>query len=654
MSKEEADSPPPSGSGSDSDDDAPEDDFPSPPMSPNQQPVAAGSARAESQAAQRRQDSGFGPEVQSGTFGSPKLSSNVSQPQAATAAAAASRTASRRNRNSVIWNPPPGSSSGVVKKVHRERLLHLLEQSLRYRMIMKPKSIPPSRSEIAHVTSLLYSFLQANSCGRTAALMRDSLAAGGGPNGREGSLLLDEISIGERLDFTHLIQDACRRTCLLFDDDSLYRTDNLLAKDVELQVLDPSSQAVGGSLDLLLEKLILIEGDTPVLEGKPSLNFTTVFMLTNSLFVCPEALFSRLAKLFKTIKSQQLILGDARTLVLQKRVVAVLSSYVSFSSVDICRLLMERITTFCVSIVQAQSSHAEVIKLATHLHGKIQELAGSTACPAPLGTLAPDVAAALLEIPPSNMAPEKPVSTILDVEDQELCRQLCLLSFELARRIHPRELLHAAWTDPALKVLSSNLLEYINYRQLLTRWIATLILSPLDPQSRATILRKVIRLGRALYNCQNFDMCAVVLEGIRHQAVTRLTLTFEGLTASEREELEGLNKVMDPFNTALRDAPYQISSPTLPLLPPFISVFFRSEECGKTCVTQSDGSQLVNWTKMLAIAKPLVRWVSFQATPYRYRLLPHVQRLLWQCSGVRSEDALAALSRGREMPPAVK
>ena len=672
-------SPPPSGSDDDSDR-APEDDDnddsvdgPQLQKESRSSPVAASPlqksnnntaspASSASPGIKKSASSGVYADSSSSAFNATSKSSAASD-----AALATARAAARRQRTSVIWNPPSGSASsapGHAPKIRRDRTLHLLEQALRYRMIMKPKSVAPSRAEMSHINALLYSFLQANGCGRTAAQVRDALASAGSGSSSSSSLgltgaasanLLEDITIGERLDFALIIADASRRTCLLFDDDSLSRTDNHLAREIDLQVFDPSSNAVGGTIDLLLEKLVFTESDFPSMAGKPDINFTTVFMLTNSLFVTPEALFSKLAKMFKTVKSQQPLLGEAKTLAHQKRILHILHAYLVFSSVDVSKLLLERVTTFCVSIVQQQHSHVDCIKLATSLHGKLQEIAASSLkYPTALGTLHTDVAAALLEVPPSTMADDKVVAGIVDVDDTELCRQLCLLSAELARRIHPRELLHGAWTDPAMKVLSTNLFEYTNFRQRLSRWIASLVTTPSDVATRLTVLRKIIRLGRALYNCQNFDMVSVVLEGLRHQAVSRLKQTFAGLTPGEREELEGLNKVVDPFDSTLRDTPYQIASPTIPLLPPFISVFFRAEESGKTIIVQPDGTQLVNWSKMLALAKPLIRWVAFQSTPYRYRILPNVQRFLWQCPGIRHDDALLAVSRAREMPPAGK
>ncbi|KPA81026.1 hypothetical protein ABB37_04397 [Leptomonas pyrrhocoris] len=251
---------------------------------------------------------------------------------------------------------------------------------------------------------------------------------------------------------------------------------------------------------------------------------------------------------------------------------------------------------------------------------------------------------------------QKPLS-VVDLDAELLSRQICLLSFSLFTAVHIRELLNNAWTDAAMKFsVSTKLTELMEFSSHLQRWTAAVVLTPATWAECQRGLRYFLEVCRMLYEQQNYEMAAAILEGVRHPSVDFLDRAFaeargQGLLSPvERRELETLQELMDPFASYSPSSLYSVTArtvgdmetPMLPRLSPILGVIFRSEETrGKTVsIRSSDGQAVVNWSKVTGLGKMVVLWMRCQHTPFAFPVDPEIQEFLWSTMNHQWTDAL--------------
>lgn len=251
---------------------------------------------------------------------------------------------------------------------------------------------------------------------------------------------------------------------------------------------------------------------------------------------------------------------------------------------------------------------------------------------------------------------QRPLSAV-DIDAEHLARQICLLSFSLFTAVHIRELLNNAWTDTAMRgSVSRKLTELMEFSAHLQRWTAAVIVTPATWPECQRALRYFLEVCRMLYEQQNYEMAAAILEGLRHPSVEYLERVFaeargQGLlSAVERRELETLMELMDPFASYSPSSLYSVTArtvgdmetPMIPLLAPILGVIFRSEEIKGATVSirSSDGQAVVNWSKVTGLGKMVVLWMRCQYTPFAFPVDPEMQEFLWSTMNHQWTDAL--------------
>ena len=230
-------------------------------------------------------------------------------------------------------------------------------------------------------------------------------------------------------------------------------------QEVPFLVPDATTQAVGGTLELLLEK-VASRNATPVgiTGGKPIINFTNVFLLTAPLFVVPDVLITLCFKLFKSVSMLTATIGDVRVAVLQNRVLTILQGYAAMNAADFTRVTVERLLSFAVSVPifaanKKHQLHPDVMKgfasllsttkaiavrgdeggaaagVGNQRGGYLMNDTGSGAPPAvsikSARTWSATHASPNKTIPPPTMSGTIPITSLLDMDDVELCRQVC-------------------------------------------------------------------------------------------------------------------------------------------------------------------------------------------------------------------------------------
>ena len=481
---------------------------------------------------------------------------------------------------------------------------HLLEQALRQRLLSGGNAaLLPHESD--SVSFLATSMMLGSGFTRAAQVM-------------EGA-----STIRPRNDLSILTLLHAHHAVHVYDDESAWDATSLANKEVPLVQLDERSGAEGGTVRALIQRLIAAESDPPLLEGKPKIHFTNVFLFTSHLFVSPDFLFANISRILMTCAAQSgLALSEPRAIHLQRRCIAVLGAWVKLSHGMIPRLLLKRMVALTSSFSMRFDS--PVAKEMTALHRIIGESSKRTPTRA---VRAPNSA----PIPPPRMDATSQVASILDLDDLEFARQLSLLTFEIFRSIRLRELEHASWNDPILRQAATGVHAFVGFLDHLSRWLVQCIVSSPDSQVQRLCYRKVVRVARHLYDLQNYAALDAAYQCLDHNSVTALSAAKEPLPNDEEDSLEAIRVAMNPFSMALSDLPHAIGSPAIPLPRSVFMVLSRVEENYRTFIQQR-GVRLVNWSKMVEVGVSLIRFASFQALPYNFVLLPNVQNFIWRSS----------------------
>ena len=336
-----------------------------------------------------------------------------------------------------------------------------------------------------------------------------------------------------------------------------------------------------------------------------------------------------------------------------------MSCWVSVARVDLTRVTVERVLSFAISNAQAQAPAtpgqkaplSAVARQAARLLSTVKSLGFTEGMESASRWSAfpvlPSAAYTVDAVRPTFRG-DTVLKHLSAVDDIEAAKQLSLLEYEKFAEIRVRELFNNAWSEPALSAVASNLLSFMQHTEHITQWVASMIITPLVLKDRQAMYSKCIRIMAALFDMQNYSSAYAFLNGVDHPSVTRLTDTVAStdLPPKEVDSLQALKTAFDPFHGTLKNLPWNLSTPCLPVLAPLVNDVQKVNEAFHTTI-QHDGSPVVNWSKMIQIAKVVLRVVSYQRQRYSFQVDPVIRRLLLQMPLRRDTDSLYELSDER-------
>jgi hypothetical protein len=132
----------------------------------------------------------------------------------------------------------------------------------------------------------------------------------------------------------------------------------------------------------------------------------------------------------------------------------------------------------------------------------------------------------------------------LDLNTDEIAEQITLIEHELFRAIEPVELLNQNWSKHM--EMSPHILEYIQWFNKMCQWAATEIIKEDNPEMRAVIITKFIKIADRLAELNNFNGLMEILASLEGSSIRRLKMTWAELPAADAENLERLAKLMNP------------------------------------------------------------------------------------------------------------
>ncbi|KAJ3171932.1 hypothetical protein HDU87_008182 [Geranomyces variabilis] len=236
--------------------------------------------------------------------------------------------------------------------------------------------------------------------------------------------------------------------------------------------------------------------------------------------------------------------------------------------------------------------------------------------------------------------------SFLELDNEDIARQLNILEAEIFSRIKPRDLLQHIWSRTYKGQHAASVAASIGHFNFISSWVTTRILAQRKVKTRAQVLGKFMKIAQVLRNSNNYNTLMAVLAGINSGAVLRLRQTRKFL--QERQSYrnhQALEKLMssDRSFALYRQALRMSELPCIPYLGVFLrDLVYIDENKDK----RRDGS--INLAKFLLMGDVILMILNFQQVPYDVIRNPYIATLILS-QPIMSEEQ--AYERSLELEP---
>ncbi|KAJ5078864.1 ras guanine nucleotide exchange factor i-related [Anaeramoeba ignava] len=229
---------------------------------------------------------------------------------------------------------------------------------------------------------------------------------------------------------------------------------------------------------------------------------------------------------------------------------------------------------------------------------------------------------------PEPKVPKNIFSTslsLLDVEEEEVARQLTLIEFDLFSQIKPSELLNQSWSKPKFKHRAKNLLAMIERFNDVSGWVATTIINCEKIKHRTRVFTRFFKILEYCRQLNNFNAVMALLAGFNSSAIYRLKFTWAEIPKRQIEVFEQLEKEMssDSSYKGYRDALKGVNPPCIPYLGVHLTDLTFIEDGNPDFI-----GDLINFSKRIQISKVIRNIQQYQQKGYELQPVQQIQSLL--------------------------
>lgn len=369
----------------------------------------------------------------------------------------------------------------------------------------------------------------------------------------------------------------------------------------------------------LLEKLVP--------EQYPDPNYLSHFLLTYRSFTTPEKILDYLTTKFRTEPlSEDMTIEQLESVrkthqVLKIRVVNAIKTWLGHKhSYDLEEnaTMISKIGSFIVEIKESG-----MIQQAEMLRNLLEKLSQKT-------NFLPSIA------PPKPILGPNPIGApasinLLDIDPQEMARQITLLEYDLFKEILPKECLGQAWTKKEKEVKSPHVLRMIHWSNEVSWWVTTEVLKRDSPKLRSDVLKYFIKLAKYCKDLNNFNAVFEILAALQSSAVDRLKRTWEKLERVVKVmhlELTGVTSRDKNFKN-LRDHLKKSLPPCIPYLGMFLTdLTFIDQGIPDRLKSEKIQDGLINFDKLRQTAIVIKQIQLFQQTGYGLEPVKEIREYL--------------------------
>ena len=386
------------------------------------------------------------------------------------------------------------------------------------------------------------------------------------------------------------------------------------------------------TLNKLVEELTTAE--------KVDTEFLHAFLLTYQSFTTPFVFLNKLIQRFNVPPERyqhmsqeefELHIRDP----IRVRVVNVLRKWIEVGFEELSEEVLSRVTEFGQMISGEKNTQA----LGAILNGALRKAKGRRAHFVQFDQAPP---------PPKKILGGRSLYdeslTILDIDEEEIARQISIVDFNHFRAIKPPELLNQAWAKPKLQYRARNVLKMISWFNHISKLTSYLILSTEDLKKRGRVVSKLITIAKFCRQYNNFGAVMGIIAGFNNAAILRLKVTMAQVPKKsleirqELEDLMGSGNSYRAYRTAMRDA----NPPLIPYMGVHLSDLTFIDEGNPDKI-----GKLVNFGKRKLVSKVIAGLQQYQASPYNLDTVPRIVKLLSKKLNYTDDD-LYKMSLQRE------
>jgi len=397
-------------------------------------------------------------------------------------------------------------------------------------------------------------------------------------------------------------------------------------KDSQMEIIfddDDSSVVKAGALPGLMQHLVSQKYDSA---------FVTIFIITYESFTTSADFLSMLFELFEksppvlwsnSLQSQSnpasSFLVDNNQLT-KVRICNILKKWIELMYETIEEDTLVRLNQFVDSLEAANSKDP----LAKMLRDSVNKKLISAKNPKRVF----DEEAPTPKVPRNLNSPNL---NFLDVDNEELARQLTLIDFEIFRSIKPTELLLQSWNKPELHCRSPMVLKHIDRFNDVSSWVASMVVKVEDRVQRARMLSKIISIAMHLRQLNNFSTLFAFVAGLSNPSIARLAATKRELQQKSIDDLNLLEEFVSPesnfkmYRGMLKElALNSCQSPTIPYIGLYLKDLTFIEDGNPDFV----GNNLINFEKRNLVSRVILEIMRYQQRPYNLLVVPRIRSFL--------------------------
>jgi CRP-like cAMP-binding protein/methylglyoxal synthase len=218
---------------------------------------------------------------------------------------------------------------------------------------------------------------------------------------------------------------------------------------------------------------------------------------------------------------------------------------------------------------------------------------------------------------------------LVDIDVEELARQMTLMESNIVRRLCTYEFMKTAWTKRNAAEIAPNLTKAIECSNHFANWMITEILKQKTFEHMSELIVKLIKLGKAFQHLHNYSGVLQVVTALSNSAINKLKGAWALIPAKSKDMilLEELTETVSPLGhyKKYRDAfaARPANEPCLPILAATLSDLNGYEEVFNA--TTADGS--VNWMKMSRVGARIWDIVSLNVS-YDFKPVYYIQNFI--------------------------
>ena len=421
--------------------------------------------------------------------------------------------------------------------------------------------------------------------------------------------------------------------CNIWDEPAASE-ENIQYEEVEGD--DGKNEAIlsAATLNKLVEELTTAQ--------KVDTEFLHAFLLTYQSFTTPFVFLNKLIQRFNVPSDRHQNMSQEEFELhirdpIRVRVCNVLRKWIEVGFDE----LTDEVTSRIVEFSQLLSGEKSTQSLGAILNGALRKAKGRRAHHVQFDTQPPPAKL------PRGLYEEsfaQNIMNLMEIDEEEIARQISIVDFNHFRSIKPPELLNQAWAKAKLQYRARNVLKMISWFNHISKLTSYWILQTENLKMRAKVIAKLISIAKFCRQYNNFGAVMGIIAGFNNAAILRLKLTMAQVPKKSLEVLQELEDLMSSGNSyrhyrmAMRDA----NPPLIPYMGVHLSDLTFIDEGNPDKL-----GKLINFGKRKLVSKVIAGLQQYQASPYNLETVPRIVKMLSKKLNYTDDD-LYKMSLQRE------